>query len=509
MKNNLKKILAVGLLLLVLVLGGASIYVATRVSAPKPIAPTAPESKPQAAGENYGTDARCGAVFTIPANPTWTIKAEPDCPPGQTAQNTKMFRILWPELGSGPGHVTWNCLYDTAVTPSHTMTITSNDPTNTIYVGLESTATDSAIAQCSPGTKYSYPAISITPATPSGNLVTFGTAMNPYTWYAWWKRDGLNPGTYTIKFKMPAGACCTKTDATWSEWGSCSKVCGTGKQTRTCSAGSCGGTADCSAIDGGNAERDCNTLACDSMFATDKEAYKDESGNKAGVYTLTSTTNNVSKDEIFVYRIRIENNTDATLSGVKITDRLNGENQDILTFMDADNGCSYTASDRTLTCDGITIQPKARTQRAFRVKVGSGATNGAVIKNTSMVTYQGTTKEGKKDVTVSSVVGCKHTCTTDAECSSGLVCDETTNSCRKEACTTSESCVCPTATATQAPTTPRPTRAATEAPTEAPTETVAEATPTILPETGILDIPGVAAFGGGLILAVVGILLAL
>jgi len=41
-----------------------------------------------------------------------------------------------------------------------------------------------------------------------------------------------------------------------------------------------------------------------------------------------------------------------------------------------------------------------------------------------------------------------------------------------------------------------------------PTSTAA-ATPTILPETGIFDLPGIAAFGGGLLLAVIGILLAL
>ena len=48
---------------------------------------------------------------------------------------------------------------------------------------------------------------------------------------------------------------------------------------------------------------------------------------------------------------------------------------------------------------------------------------------------------------------------------------------------------------------------ATAAPTVAPTAVAAE--PTVLPETGILDFPGVAAFGGGLLLAIIGILLAL
>lgn len=46
--------------------------------------------------------------------------------------------------------------------------------------------------------------------------------------------------------------------------------------------------------------------------------------------------------------------------------------------------------------------------------------------------------------------------------------------------------------------------------TIAPTRTASiAATPTVLPEAGIFDLPGVIAFGGGLLLAVVGILLAL
>jgi hypothetical protein len=59
----------------------------------------------------------------------------------------------------------------------------------------------------------------------------------------------------------------------------------------------------------------------------------------------------------------------------------------------------------------------------------------------------------------------------------------------------------PTATATV-----RATATLTASPTRVAT---AAATPTILPETGIFDLPGIAAFGGGLLLAVIGILLAL
>ena len=104
-----------------------------------------------------------------------------------------------------------------------------------------------------------------------------------------------------------------------------------------------------------------------------------------------------------------------------------------------------------------------------------------------------------KDLPVTTVVGCNNTCTTDDECSAGLTCDKTANKCRKAACVAETDCSC--AVVTVAPTITKaavPTKIATAA-----------ATPSILPESGILDLPGVAAFGGGLLLAVVGILLAL
>jgi len=66
-----------------------------------------------------------------------------------------------------------------------------------------------------------------------------------------------------------------------------------------------------------------------------------------------------------------------------------------------------------------------------------------------------------------------------------------------------ENCVCPQA--------PGPTEPPTSQPTSPTTKPIAQVTarPTVLPETGILDMPGLAAFGGGLLLAIVGILLAL
>ena len=79
-----------------------------------------------------------------------------------------------------------------------------------------------------------------------------------------------------------------------------------------------------------------------------------------------------------------------------------------------------------------------------------------------------------------------------------------TSACSAAAC--AGATAAPTAVATAAPiavATAAPIAVATAAPT------AVAAQPTVLPETGILDFPGVAAFGGGLLLAIIGILLAL
>lgn len=145
-------------------------------------------------------------------------------------------------------------------------------------------------------------------------------------------------------------------------------------------------------------------------------------------------------------------------------------------------------------------------------------------------------------------VGCNYACTSNNDCESGLVCDSDSGRCRKPICTDSSSCVCPTATASPEPTTVGCNKvcvgdnscsgdlicdensgrcrnidcsssSSCKCPTNKPTGTdrqvtktsrVAQKTkPTVLPETGMLDLPGVAFFGGGLLMAIVGILLAL
>lgn len=246
------------------------------------------------------------------------------------------------------------------------------------------------------------------------------------------------------------------------------------------------------------------TAACEQVkIEGSKTAFKNETANTAGNYTLTTEIDTVAKSQIYVYSIDLTNTSDVEATGVTIKDSL--KNVAGVTFMDTVAGCTWNATDVELTCN-TTIKKDETKTFSFRVKAADGVANGDVITNVAKVTYtNGTAFDLTKNLTVSTIVGCNNTCTTDAECSTGLVCDTTSKKCRRSTCISEDDCTCAVAVTTTA----TPVVTVVAAATATPTAVIAEATPTILPETGIFDIPGIVAFGGGLLLAVVGILLAL
>lgn len=276
----------------------------------------------------------------------------------------------------------------------------------------------------------------------------------------------------------------------------CPTTCGLDASVQTGCADSCGNAVDdktCAAT------ADCEVLK--AVLEGSKSAYKNVASNTPGVYTLSSLMEFVSKSQIYVYTIELKNISETTASEVVVKDSL--ANMPV-TYMDAVAGCSYSTGSLELTCN-TSIKPNETKKLSFRVKASDGIVNGTVISNIGKVTYPDGSLDVTKDLTASSIVGCNHTCTTIEECSTGLTCDTTTSKCRIATCLAEDDCNCPSVvvpTATRAPgaTTVAPTRVVT---------TIAKASPTILPETGIFDLPGIAAFGGGLFLAIIGILLAL
>jgi len=90
MNNKKKKIIAIVLIILLLVLGGVAVFVATRISTQKPVAPTAPESKPEAAGVNWTPVVPvCNLSFAVATpSPTPTPTKTPTPTPTKTPTPT-------------------------------------------------------------------------------------------------------------------------------------------------------------------------------------------------------------------------------------------------------------------------------------------------------------------------------------------------------------------------------------------------------------------------------------
>lgn len=238
-------------------------------------------------------------------------------------------------------------------------------------------------------------------------------------------------------------------------------------------------------------------------ISLEKKAYQNESSNVAGTYALTNEINKVSRNQTYVYAFKVTNSGSTKADSIEVTDTLKGDNQEMLTLIDADSRCTYSATTRIVKCSGMSLAAGANGTYAFRVQVSGTPVNGDRIKDVGTLTYKdmpsGTVINASYEVTVSTVVGCNNTCTGDTECVAGLSCDSGSGKCRRPSCSDVSSCNCPLVVV--------------EEPTAGPTVRTVYVTqrpqPTALPEAGILDFPGVAAFGGGLLLAIVGILLAL
>lgn len=224
---------------------------------------------------------------------------------------------------------------------------------------------------------------------------------------------------------------------------------------------------------------------------------------------VTSNTQTPAKDiatiahsQEFIYKIKANNTGNTALSNVTVTDVLNGEHQDLLSFVSGNDGCTYSSASKTVTCTIATIAASSSSEVSFKVKLAANAANGQVIKNKCKVKSGGLESECSSEITVSGTVACNNACTSNDQCTNGLKC--LSGMCRKEACSSETDCVCPTSSATTSPTATRGQATATATRTA-----TATATPANLPDAGILNLPGAAAFGGGLLLVVLGILFAL
>ena len=485
---NKKKIIAIVLLIVVLLLGGASIYVATQLTSRQAVAPTAPESRPSAADcTSLTSQTTCDAQTTPDC--TWFASCS-KCANAGTDESSVCDN--WEDTTKTECTLTGVATAVEVGELKLTKSAYKNEASNTVG----NYSLDNLITTVVPGQTFVYMMgyENMGTATVSGVILSDVLLENNLDKLSFVDAD--SPCTFdqaTRKVSCSVGDVEPGKSSQKSFRVKVSDDIADGvviKNTFSSNIGEVPETASLS-LTVSNTNK--------AVITGSKSAYKNVTADTPGVYSLTTLMDTVSKSQIYIYSFELTNTGTATADGITVKDSL----KDItsLTYMDASPGCNYNTTDKEVTCT-TTLKPAETKTLSFRVKSADSIANGDVISNTGKITYPGGSLDLSKSLTVSTIVSCNHTCTVDAECSNGLTCDTTTNKCRLATCATEEDCVC----GVIATTTKAPTAVKTVAPTKIAT---AAATPSILPESGILDIPGVFAFGGGLLLAIVGILLAL
>ncbi len=360
---------------------------------------------------------------------------------------------------------------------------------NTVCTGTNLTQTSNCgTTQTVAGTKVS------SVWTPNANTVCTGTNLT---------QTGDCGDTKTV-----AGTkyCCS--DATWSP-----------SPENTCSESKLVQKSNC-----GNEREVDGTKICYPNISVVTGAYADDNRNKPGVYFTDKKITKVSRDQFYVYTMEVYNTGDASIKDFVVSDTLTGQNQSLISFIDGEDKCSYDSPTKKLNCKVDKLAPKSEVKLRFRVKTAATALNGKVIRNKVSVNYGTSTKTATVDTLVSSIVSCNEFCNNDSECVAGLACDVFSNKCRKPSCLKSDSCNCalPTATVTATITSARLTATPTDSVVDFPDSSTAVSSPTTratlaqtadtieeLPSTGIFDLPQTTIFGGGILLAILGIFLAL
>jgi hypothetical protein len=279
------------------------------------------------------------------------------------------------------------------------------------------------------------------------------------------------------------------------------------------------------------------TKTCFADLTVKAKTFADDSRNKEGIYYVDKEISKISKGALMVYTVEIKNKGEGGAKNVVISDSLIGQNQNLLTYVDGESKCKFNSVSKKVTCDVGNIPHNGIEELKFRVRVGQTALNGKIIRNTAKVSYGSRVKEDSVETLVSSIVTCNEVCTNDTECVAGLACDVLSGKCRKPTCISSTTCGCTIANATVTT-----TITATRTPTITPSSTVAmlpdadeEDVPTItatrnptrtetmideidageedggsyLPASGIFDLPQGTIIGGGILLAIIGLFLAL
>jgi len=494
-----KKPSLIGLLLsflLVVVSSVTSFYVSKKVADPYSIAPDAPTSKPMAANN------KCPEAEACPDSKNMLQSCTP--PEGDNSPATSLcnsagriescggVKFCCPSPNAKWTKDLTKCCVADVWNPDPSLTCTTAKVTQTSNCGttreVSGTKTDGAcVVACVDST---------------------------------WSPD---PSLTCTTAKVTQTSNCGKTRQTSGTKDCCVDTTWTPSKANTCAEKTLTQTSNC-----GNTREVDGTKVCLPDLSITTKAYQDNAKNKPGVYFIEKKTSKVSRDQYFVYTMEVKNSGTGSAKNFKISDTLTGQNQNMITFVDSEDNCSFDYPSKKLTCEIENLAPRGVVNPKFRVMVNQLALNGKVIRNSAKVNYNNKIRESSTDVLISSIVSCNEFCTSDSECIAGLACDVFSNKCRRPTCSKDTSCSCitpkPTATATKAPTatiTVAPTDSAIDFPDSSLTTPTIKVTEELLadevvveeidqlPQTGIFDAPQTAVLGGGLLLAILGLFLAL
>jgi len=524
MKNKQKNIIAVILLLFIAALAGVSVFVAYRISTQERVAPTAPESRPAAgvsctseggvcrvgtcpSGEEIvsGTDCEvtkgsvcCAAPWTPSdsCKATFTV-SQPVCEERPECLDNKPPCLI----SEPPGG--W-CPY--LACPDEKKAYRDSADNKAGLYDLGDAKLIAAGGTVSPNEQFIY-AVKYSDGMPSKPVdqATLEDTLDPRLEYI-----DASPVCSHLSGKVT----CNITKAMIQAGGT---IAFRVKVKANATAGTLNNTANISSAftsaqnkTGNNTTTtECtNNLNISVVPTVNVSCKQKEALNESGTAPISS----VGANQIFTYTMDLINSGN-TSSEIILTDPLASS----LIFVDSVSGCTFGSADKLVTCK--TSLGAGETKKiTFRVRTSTASLETPTINNTASVSAAGNAlvvSQCSKTISFSTTTPTATPTATGTPTTTGTPTVTPTGTGSPTPTATGTPTSTPTTTGAATPTATPTTPTGTSTPTTAVGSGAGTATPTsiaageALPATGIFDIPGAAMFGGGLLLAILGILLAL
>ena len=370
-----KTILTLVLLVLVLLLGGSSIYMAIRLSTKAPVAPTAPASEPQAylPGENCAASGGACMTTDLCAAAGGREIILSDCASGKIccdrrtrAENWKTCNTLNFAIACTPRP---DCL-DLPVPCSIPEPVGGWCP----------------VLECSGGKKLVYEdetrnsagSYYLTTQIPEGGTIYQGQTIVISIPYMNRTSTAISSATITdvldSRFSfLDADKQCRYASSGNKvtcvinniQAGAKSQVSFRVKVKTTATAGEVANKATILTSDNSNA------LCFSNQEIQPEPKANVTCGTKlAQTEDQSSNLSSVTANQTFVYSFNVGNSGNTESTGYTLRDILTGDNKNLLTYVGSNDGCTYESSSRTVSCP-VSLAAGAKKTVSFKVKVSS------------------------------------------------------------------------------------------------------------------------------------------